>query len=59
MWVMQGLMHIGCGALVGIGLVFLLLGRISENEGDDCGSCVAVAIAAVSFLMAAAVFWLA
>jgi len=56
---MQGLMHIGCGALVGIGLVFLLMGRVSENQGDDCGSCVAAAIAAILFLAAMAVLWVA
>ena len=59
-WVMwQSFKYIGCGVLVGVGLVFLWMGRISEGYGDDCGAGVAPVMASVLFLLAVILVWMA
>lgn len=47
----------GCGILIGIGLVFLGMGHVSERNGDDCGGCVGLVTAVIVFLLAVAMFW--
>lgn len=54
---LQSLCYVSCGVLVGIGLVFLGMGRVSQNYGDDFGAGFAPFIASFFFLLAAAVLW--
>ena len=49
---LQALCLIGCGVLAGIGLVFLGMGRVSENYGDELGADFAPMVASFFFLLA-------
>lgn len=51
----QSLVQIGCGILIGIGLIFLIMALISKNCGDSFGAGFARMIAFLSFLLAIAV----
>ena len=55
---LESLRCAGCGVLIGIGLVFLGMGRISERYGDDCGAGVASVIFTILFLLAVIVLWM-
>jgi hypothetical protein len=55
---LQNLIYIGCGALVGTGLLFLGMGRISKHYGDSFGAGCALKIADILFLLAIAILFI-
>ena len=55
---LQSLMFIGCGVLIGMGLLFLGMGRACEHYGDDFGAGFASKIAGILFLLALAALYI-
>jgi hypothetical protein len=53
------LKYVACGALIGMGLIFLGMGRVSGRYGDDLGAGIAPMIASFFFLLAVAALWVA
>ena len=49
---LQDLICVGCGVLIGIGLVFLEMGRISKGYGDKLGASCAPVVASLFFILA-------